>query len=1503
MTDDTAQAKRALLAQRLRQRIAGRSYALSFPQQRLWFLDQLDPASAVYLVPLIYQITGVLDITALEQALTGVVRRHQVLRTVFRSVDGIPRQFVQPAEPLRIPVEDLSGEENPADAARWRCQLAARAPVNLAQDLMIRGLLLRLAPDEHWLCLVLHHIACDGWSLELLETELGTLYRAALSGDQAPLPDLTAQYTDFAERQVAELAGESLAEMLAYWRERLDGAPALASLPTDCPRPPTQTYAGAHLDFDLDPALTQPIDELARSLAATPFAVLLAAFAVLVHAYTGDRDVIVGTPVAGRPYAELRHLIGLFANTLVLRVDMSGAPAFRDLVAAARDESRAAIAHQDLPFEKLVEELHTSRDAAHNPVFQLMFGYHDRAAYGELDGPGLRLPGCEVTMVPGDTGTAKFDATLSVTRLDERFSARLEYRTDLFRTESIRELAENFGTVVRHALADPSQPIGRLPVLSAERRRRALAQASGALQPVPDMLVHELIARQAARTPNQPALLGADQPTAAALTYRVMNERADTIAARLRRLGVTPDSPVGVYLDRSPDLVIALLAVLKAGAAYLPLDPSYPPRRLALMIEDSGAAVIISRGGLAARLADGPATVLTLDEQAASGTEVQPGDGSDVPALTPGNLAYVIYTSGSTGRPKGVMISHRNVLNFFAGMDAVLAGDAPGSWLAVTSMSFDISVLELLWTLARGYRVVVRGEEPAAAAARLGAAAVPSSARRRPIEFSLFYFGGESGQGPAGQGPGGQGPAGQSRDRRDAYRLLLEGAKFADRGGFAAVWTPERHFHEFGGLYPNPSVTGAAIAAITRRVAIRAGSVVLPLHDPLRVAEEWSVVDNISGGRVGISLASGWQPNDFVLAPDTYADRKQIMLRQIEELRQLWRGGDVSRRNGAGASAQVRIFPPPLQPELPIWVTSARSPETFRLAGDIGAGLLTHLLGHTADQLAEKISLYRQAWRAAGHDGDGHVTLMLHTFVGADMDGVREIVREPLCAYIKSSFDLLTGLGQALGSSVDPRDLPDSELDELIGRAFERFFETAGLLGTPDVCADMVDHLKSIGVDEVAALIDFGVPDEQALAALDRLAAVKDIVAERQRIALADEPIATQLDRHGITHLQCTPSAAALLCDDAESSAPSAATLARLRRLLVGGEALPGTLAARLCGHGLAHRTRLHNMYGPTEATVWATMSELDGGDAVTIGLPLANVRCYVVDAYGRPTPANVAGELLLGGPGIARGYLGRPALTAQRFVPDPFSGEAGARLYRTGDLVRRRADGELEFLGRLDHQVKVRGHRIELGEIENTFASHPGIRGAVATVRDTETGSEIVAYCLTDRSDAATVSAQELRTYAAATLPDYMIPAHVMFLDDLPMTPNGKVDRGRLPAPERPRATYRPPGNEHERLAAEVLAQVLKADRIGVEDNFFEAGGNSLLAVEARARLRPVLGERLSLVDIFRYPTVRGLVAAFAGDGTGDLDADLVRVRGAAGRRADALARQAAARRPAGRA
>ena len=945
-----------------------------------------------------------------------------------------------------------------------------------------------------------------------------------------------------------------------------------------------------------------------------------------------------------------------------------------------------------------------------------------------------------------------------------------------------------------------------------------------------DLCIHQLIEVQAAQTPDNVALAFEDQQ----LTYRELDHQGNQLAHYLRSLGIGPGALVGICMERSLGMLVGLLGTLKAGAAYVPLDPTYPKERLAFMLSDAAVAAVLTQRRLVASLPDHSSPVICLDtdwEAVAHQSQESLENGA-----TAGNLAYVIYTSGSTGKPKGVMVTHRNVVNFFTGMDRCIDHDPPGVWLAVTSISFDISVLELLWTLARGFKVVIQGESIRESDSLQRKTAVAG----RKLDFSISYF-----------------ASGGAEGSPDKYRLLVEGAKFADEHGFSAVWTPERHFHPFGGLYPSPSLISAALATITQRIQLRAGSVVLPLHDPIRVAEEWSVVDNLSNGRVGLSFASGWHANDFALAPQNYSDRREIMFREIETVRKLWRGQSVPVRGGADNEIEVQIFPRPVQSELPTWITTGGTTETYRRAGEIGANLLTHLLGQSIEQLAEKIQVYREAWRSSNSgSGQGHVTLMVHTFVGENLDMVRDKVREPLIEYIKTSSDLVQTLASGLGQDV--RGMEDLDQTELFNQKFDRFFETRGFLGTPETCLQMVDQLKQIGVDEVACLIDFGVDFESVMSSLPYL----DLLRQRSNETLASTgerySIGAQIKRHGVTHMQCTPTMAQTLTEDPDSSE----ALGSLQQLFVGGEAFPTTLAEKL--RALVPG-EVRNMYGPTETTIWSTTHLLNGvPERVPIGEPIANTKTYILDRNLRPVPIGVPGELYIGGAGVTGGYLNRPELTAQQFVPDPFSQQADARLYKTGDLVRWLPDGNIEFLGRLDYQVKVRGHRIELGEVETTLARHPSIKDAVCVASEGAVGGpRLVAYLVANSP--AHPEAGELQAYMNRLVPEYMVPSAFVMLDAFPLTPNGKIDRKSLPAPSRSRSTsdsaYVVPQGDLEKSVAKVWERVLDMENPGTQDNFFDLGGHSVLMIQMQLQLREVLGKNVALVQLYKHPTIHQLV------------------------------------------
>ena len=965
--------------------------------------------------------------------------------------------------------------------------------------------------------------------------------------------------------------------------------------------------------------------------------------------------------------------------------------------------------------------------------------------------------------------------------------------------------------------------------------------------PGPDTM-HTAFEAQVDRTPNAIALVHKDTE----ISYATLNEHANRVAHVLRGMGVVPDTMVGLHCHRGLDLIAGALGILKAGGAYLPLDPDYPQDRLAHYLSDSGAAVVITESALRPSLPETRADILVIDRDqrlAPASTD------NPAPSATPESLAYVIYTSGSTGVPKGVMVEHRNVLNFYAGMDAVVPDRDDATWLAVTSLSFDISVLELFYTMARGITVVLPGSSQ-----RGIISGGPARKGSDGMDFSIYYWGNDDGVG------------------RDKYRLLLEGAKFADEHGFCAVWTPERHFHAFGGPYPNPSVTGAAVAGVTKQIGVRAGSCVAPLHHPARIAEEWAVIDNLTNGRAGLAIASGWQPDDFVLRPEnTPPDNKPAMFEAIDQVRKLWRGEAVAFPRKDGQMHEVVTQPRPVSAELPIWVTTAGNPETWREAGRNGANVLTHLLGQSIDEVSEKIGIYRHALREAGYIPDDFtVTLMLHTCLAETRDRAREIAREPMKDYLRSAAGLIKQYAWAFPAFKRPEgvktpfelnlgDLSEDDLEGILDFAFERYFNESGLFGTIDDAMARVDQLKAIGVSEIACLIDYGIDTDQVLDGLNPLAEVVRRSAPSPEHHDEDYSIAAMLARRNVTHMQCTPSMARMIAMDDDARAQ----LQGLRHLFLGGEALPGALVADL---NKATNATITNMYGPTETTIWSSSETAASDDpTVNIGRPIANTQLYVLDDTQSPLGIGEAGELWIGGDGVTRGYWHREDMTADRFRPNPF---AEGRMYRTGDLVRRRADGRLDFLGRADNQVKLRGFRIELGEIESALHDVEGVTNAVVMAReDTPGDMRLVAY-LTARHE---IDPKTVRSHLSARLPDYMVPSHVVTLDAFPVTPNKKIDRNALPAPmavqARPKAqvaaVLASQAKSDEALrnrVADIWTEVLGVSGFAPEDNFFDLGGHSLLAVQTHRALRDRLDiPKLSITDIFQFPTLGGLADRIA--------------------------------------
>ncbi|CUW33084.1 non-ribosomal peptide synthetase [Streptomyces reticuli] len=1039
-------------------------FPLSYAQERLWFLDQADPGTTAYVMPGGMRLRGPLDPEALGRALTEIVRRHEALRTTFPAEGGKPQQCIGRPRPVPLPVTDLrtAAPQDREAAVAECCRAEAARPFDLTRDLMLRARLLRLADDDHVLLLSLHHIAADGWTLDVLKHEIGVLYTAFRQGTEHDLPELEVQYADYAVWQRDWLGQGLLREQLAYWRERLKDTPVL-ELPADFPGTAERTWRGASVPFTVPARLWQKVGALAGRSGVTPYMVLVAAFAVVLSRWSGQRDLVVGSPVAGRSHPELERLAGFFVNTLPLRVDLYGAPSFATLLEQVRVTCTDAYAHQEVPFGTLVQALAPDRSQGPVPLVQVMLALCDTPAE-DLALDGVRAQELDVVL----TGrSSKFDLVLDlVAARDGRLRGRVEFSTDLFAHATAEAIGQAFVHVLTAATGDPDLPVDRLPLLSPEERDRVLYELSGggdARAADTAGCLHPLIDRTAEKAPDAPAVRCGD----VTLTYRDLVERANALAHDLRGLGAGPEQLVGVCLPKSADMVVALLAILKAGAGYMPLDPRYPHQRVQLMVRDSQVPVVVTdaavaASGLLAPPADGTGPRLVLIEESARRRSDPPAD-----LAAARTLAYVIYTSGSTGVPKGSANEHGGVVNTLLGLNRCLGLGASDRMLAISSLNYDMSVYEIFGPLLAGGCVVVPRDDD--------------------------------------------------------------------------VTDPER----------------------LRRLLVDTG-------------------------------VTAWSS-----AP----------------------------------------------------------------------ALLEMLVAH-----------------AGGHGG-----------------------------------------------------LPGSAL----------------------------------------------------------------------------------------------------------------------RLAVLGGDRPAPTLADRLAG--LVPDVRLYNLAGMTE-TSYCTLYHLvrrpePVPGSIPWGRPLPNQRVYVLDRHGEPVPVGVRGELFVGGAAVRRGYWRRPGLTAQRFVPDPFGAVPGGRLYRTGDAARWRVGGELEFLGRLDHQVKLRGLRIEPGEIEVALAAHPDVERGVVLLRGEGLDQRLVAYLTA--SGPLPPSSGELRRFLRERLPEHMVPSAFVLLDRLPLLPSGKLDRSALPdvTPARPEAVaYVAPAGPLEEVLAGVWADVLKVDRVGAGDDFFELGGHSLLVTQAVSRIR----------DLFRVDlSIRGFLAA----------------------------------------
>jgi natural product biosynthesis luciferase-like monooxygenase protein len=1165
-----------------------------------------------------------------------------------------------------------------------------------------------------------------------------------------------------------------------YWRERLSGFDPnnyFDSFSKEATAPATGERAQVEIC-----APSGAYDELNRLAAsgAAKHVVLLAVLAVLARHCSSAKDITLFCPLYLTADAQES-----FPGPVPVRINEFASFSVQQYLLQVRDHVIKDLSHGNLPVLSMMnlEEKDLRRSSL---TGMLVEGVHSPLAFRALE----------------------IDLLFSFSVSGE-LSLNITYNSGKFAAAAVVEIGRLYFNMLRGIMSGKEKRLCDIDMLSDEEKRRILFGFNDShLEHDRTETIVSLFEKQVVSTPDRTAIVYEGRR----MTYSELNRQANRLAGYLKELGVVHNDVIAVMCERSELMVAALFGVLKAGAAYVPIDPVYPPDRIAYILRDSGANVLLVSDGLALAV-DYEGHVVHLD-RIINGHEENPGL-----RIAPRDLCYLIYTSGSTGKPKGVMIAHSNVVNFFAGLNREFPPREEDCMLAITSTSFDISVLELLWTLCNGIEVVVHPSD----------VSLNSLNRYLPnedvnMDFSLFFF------------------SSYNNKDRSKYELLVESVKYADDNGFHAVWSPERHFHEFGGLFPNPAVLSAALAMITRNVRLMSGSVVAPLHDEIRIAEEWSVVDNLSNGRVGISFASGWNPNDFVLSATPYANRQDRMFEQIKLVKELWRGGKIGRKNGLGQDVEMRVFPEPIQSELPVWITSGGSSETFRRAGAIGANLLTHLLGQDLEDLGKNIKLYREARKDNGHDPrSGKVTLMLHTYIGEDIGEVERLVEKPFTEYLIDSIGLSKVLLEESG--IREEDIPEKEKQQLLKSAFQRYYKTASLIGTKSSCGRMVQSLKETGIDEIACLVDFGIEKSKVLEGLRRLSELKDFCSGKQ--VRGHKPI---------TMMQSTVSFARL----AHQSEGSRSFLRSLRHLLLGGEPLQESLVRELKASG--GRTAIYNMYGPTETTVWSCMYRLEQ-EKVSVGKPMANTKIYLLNDSLRPVPVGMIGDLYIGGEGIAQGYWKRPELTLERFLPNPFA--EGEKMYKTGDLARWRPDGNIELLGRSDFQVKMHGYRIEPGEIESRLLERAGVREAVVVAKEDkeEANKCMVAYVVCEEE----TDLAELREHLEKTLPYYMVPAYIMRLERIPLTPNGKIDRSALPDPKIEVARdYVGPSSETEETLAGLWAEVLRTDRslLSINKSFFELGGNSLKLIRLNSLVNERMGLQTTITEMLRFSTI----SSFAG-------------------------------------
>jgi amino acid adenylation domain-containing protein len=1410
--------RRALLAQVLRER-AGRPEALpfSFAQQRLWFLDRLGTGSA-YNIPLALRLRGRLDVSALEKCLTEVLDRHSVLRAAFVQSEGQPAQTITASAGFGLPVVDL--RDTPAAGreakARTLAEEETERPFDLARGPLIRAKLLRLGDEEYLFIVTLHHIASDGWSVGVFNRELAALYEAHVTGQPSPLLPLPIQYSDFARWQRDRLHKEALESQRTYWKRQLAGLQTL-QLPTDRPRPTRQTFRGALESRLLPGKLSEQVKELSRQEGVTPFMLLLAAFQVLLSRYTGQDDIAVGTPIANRTRKEVEGLIGFFANTLVMRSDASGNPTFRQFLARVRERALEAYAHQDLPFEKLVEELQPERDLTRNPLVQVMFAVQNAPV------APLKLAGIEITPLEfPDAGPVPLGIPWRATRVDleahlweqpDGLLATLAYNTDLIDKATVVRMLGHFQALLEGIVIDPDRRVSDLPLLTAPELRQVLVEWNDTARQFPaDLRVDELFEAQVERTPDAVALVFGDQH----LTYRELNRRANQVARYLRGPGVGPEVIVGVCLNRSLEMVVALLGVLKAGGAYLPLDPTLPGERLAFMVQDARVPVIVTEQQLATRIAAHDARVILIDSDWGQIARQQ-GD-KPVAGAKPENLAYVIYTSGSTGNPKGVMVEHKGVSNLCQVLVQTFDVGPGSRVLQFASLGFDASVTEIFMALVSGAALYLAPQErlaiPSELHALLGAAAI-TAVTLPPSMLAVL----------------------DSSGLTDLKTVCSAGENCSRE--VARRWAPGRRF--LNGYGPTEATVAASYYHVTEPEGLPAS---VPLGHPIANVQVYvldarlqpvpvGVAGELHIGGIGVArgylnrpglTAERFISNPFGPGTRLYRTGDRVRFRPDGSMEFLGRADEQMKVRG------YRIEPGEVESALcqfpavreAVVIAREDEPGDKRLVAYVVTKdrRAVELWPSVAEYLVYDDLLYdamthderrnRSYARAMERAVKGNVVLD----IGTGKDAILARMCVEAGARRVYAVELLEETYRKASACVQRLGLAD-KIVLIHGNAM-----TVELPEPVDVCVSEI--VGAIGGSEGAASI---------------------LTNARRHLKPAGRMI-PEVSRTRIAAL-CVP-------DEVLASPAFAAVPAHYVGEIFNQIGYPFDL--RLCLKGLTYDDLISSS---------DIFEELDFRDAVP-----TESRHVITLAVNRParldgflvwlTLETCAGEVI---DILAHEHCWLPV-----FFPvfDPGISVS------TGDVIRAvitRAPSQnglnpdFTIAGTIEcSNGKAHEFRYVSAHDDAKFRSTPFYQrlfagsGAPATV--SQTGAP---------------SAGQLRTHLQRMLPAYMVPGAFVFLDALPLTPNGKVDRKALPAPARasiPQSAHTGPSSGLERQIARIWGEILRLDQVGTRENFFDLGGHSLLLLKVCDRLRTELQCELEVVDLFAYPTVETLARHLGGKG-----------------------------------